>query len=79
MHYKCKLIGWWAFFKSSSDIFRTGKFFDKASQIAEETLIMTIDEVQEARFEDTKVQCRFYSDVIYLLMHGPQHYLRLVL
>ena len=46
---KCKLIGWWAFFQSASDLFRTCEFLDKTSQKAEETLVMMIDNAQETK------------------------------
>ena len=45
---KCRTLatlytGQWAFFQLPSDLFRTGEFLDKISQIAEETFITTID------------------------------------
>ena len=50
------------FFWSSSDLFGTDKNFDKASHIAEETLFMMIDKVQE----EAKIQRykSYRSDVL---------------
>ena len=47
LHAECRQ---WTLCQLSSDLFRTGEFFDKASQIAEETLVMTIDKVKKAKF-----------------------------
>ena len=63
--YKHWLIGQWAFFRSPSDLFRTGDFFDKNSQITEKNT--RYDNRQSPRNKTSMIKnvsiSMFYADV----------------